>query len=387
MATGWIPAAGTYTISMRRRHANWLVLPLLLGLVLLGTAAAGADLPEVAPGFPEPVLSARLEEITICFTGDNLLGARMPRLIDQHGEDWPYDAVIEVLAGADLAFGNLECPITDHTVRTPGKSWESIQAHRNFIFKAPPEISSRILTATGFDVLTLANNHIMDYCATGLTDTIAELETSGITWIGAGHNQAEAFTSKVVARNGVRIGFIARSKIVPGASKASEQSPGLAWHGAEYSDELAAAIRDLNSRADIVIVTFHWGYEGHRRHSAYQQKMARRCIDDGADLVIGHHTHCLQGIELYNGGAIAYSLGNFLFTGASSLVESAVLRVTASRSGVEKVELLPCWVRGGKPEPAPDDAKLLKRIREICAPCGVELVDGANGWLAVEPSA
>ncbi|MBN2082407.1 CapA family protein [bacterium] len=372
---------------MRRRRVNWLVLLLLPGLVLLGTAADGTDALEVAPAFPEPVPAGRLEEITICFTGDNLLGARMPRLIEQYGEAWPYDAVVDVLRDADLAFGNLECPITDHTVRTPGKSWESIQAHQNFVFKAPPEISSRILAASGFDIMTLANNHIMDYCAAGVTDTLAELDGAGISWVGAGHDTGEAFTAKVVTRNGVRIGFIARSKIVPAASKAGADSPGLAWHGTEFSEELAAAIRDLRGRADLVVVTFHWGFEGHRRHAAYQQQLGRQCIDAGANLVIGHHPHCLQGIELYHGGAIAYSLGNFLFTGKSALVESAILRVTASRSGVQRVELLPCWVRGGKPEPAPDDAKLLKLVREICAPCGVQLIDGGDGWLAVEPSA
>ena len=339
------------------------------------------DLPVLEPEIPAPIGEGWFDEVTLVFTGDNLLGARMPRLIEQHGEDWPYDAVRPWLVNADLTFGNLESPITDYAHKTPGKSWESIKEGHNFIFKAPPESSGRILHQAGFDVLSLANNHAMDYCAQGMADTVAALGGAGLHGVGAGLNAADAFAPVVVTRRGVRIGFIARSKIVPMSSKAGEDTPGLAWHGTEYSAELAAAIADLRPRCDILVVTFHWGYECQRRHAPYQQQLGRACIDAGADLVIGHHPHVLQGVELYNGGVIAYSLGNFLFTGASPLVESAVLRVTAGRDGVRDVELLPCWVRGGKPEPAWDD-KLLKRIQGICDPCGTQLL-GSEGWLKV----
>ena len=149
----------------------------------------------------------------------------------------------------------------------------------------------------------------------------------------------------------------------------------------------AVAVQELSRSADIVIVSFHWGIESQRQHAAYQQEIARRCIDDGALLVIGHHPHCLQGIERYNGGVIAYSLGNFLFTGKSPLIESGILRVTANRQGIKDVELLPCWVRGGKPEPAAADQKLLKRIGDICQRCETKLVENSAEWWRVEASA
>ncbi len=340
-------------------------------------AAPLLDAPQVEPSLAEPLDATRLDEITLVFTGDNLLGARMPRLIEQHGEKWPYGAVAGVLSGADIAFGNLECPITDHPTRTPGKSWESIQEGRNFIFKAPPAVSGPILSAAGFDVVSLANNHAMDYCATGLTDTLAALDDQGISCVGGGADEQAAWQASILRRGGLSVGFIGCSMIVPAAARAGDDSPGIAAHGKSYDDRLSAAIRALDTQADIVVVTFHWGYEGHRRHSAYQQQIARAAIDDGADLIIGHHPHCLQGVELYNGGVIAYSLGNFLFTGKSALIESAILEITASRDGVREVRLMPVWVRGGKPEPS-DDPKLIERIREICAPCGVELVE--DGW-------
>jgi len=343
------------------------------------------DLPVIEPDLPRPVQSGYFDEVTLVFTGDNLLGAGMPRYIKQHGEDWPYDAVRSYLVNADLTFGNLESPITDYPHKTPGKSWESIKEGRNFIFKAPPEYSGRVLTAAGFDIVSLANNHAMDYCEQGMADTVMSLDAAGIRYAGAGLDLDRAFAPVVMNRKGVRIGFIARSKIVPMRSKATEDTPGLAWHGKEYSEELSSAIRELRPICDVLVVTFHWGYEGHRRHAPYQQAIAHSAIDDGADLVIGHHPHCLQGVELYNGGVIAYSLGNFLFTGASALIESAVLKVTAGRDGVREVELLPCWVRRGKPEPAWDD-RLLRKIQGICDPCGTELV-GGEGWLRVLPAA
>lgn len=361
---------------------------LLLGLLgiapvpgLAMDSAGTSDEPECQSLYADPLAGDHLAEVTLCFTGDNLLGARMPRLVEQHGEAWPYGAVEAVLSAADLAFGNLECPITDHGVRTPGKSWESIQQGRNFIFKAPPESSPRILGAAGFDVLSLANNHIMDYNAAGLLDTLAELEVVGIAGVGAGATRQQAFEARVIRRSGLRIGFLARSVIVPAASRAGDEDAGLAWHGGQYAEELGAAIRELHRRTDVVVVSFHWGIEGQRRHAAYQQQIARRCIDDGALLVIGHHPHCLQGFEFYNGGLIAYSLGNFLFTGKSPVIESGILRVAVGRSGIREVEFLPCWVRGGRPEPAPDDDQLLRRLKGILDPCGVTLTEAGKGWL------
>lgn len=373
------------------RRGRWLqALALMLACGLAGTSSSAvqasittSDTPEVEPPLAGPIDEERFVEITLCFTGDNLLGARMPRLVEKHGEEWPYGAVASVLRAADITFGNLECPITEHGVKTPGKSWESIQEGRNFIFKAPPAWSARVLADAGFDVVSLANNHAMDYCAQGLLDTCVELDAAGIAYIGGGSDSGRAWQAQVLRRGGTKVGFLACSMVVPSAARAGDDTPGIAAHAKSMSEQLSHAVAELKDRSNIVVVTFHWGYEGYRRHAAYQQEIARDCINAGADVVVGHHPHCLQGVELYNGGVIAYSLGNFLFTGKSALIESAVLRVTAGPRGVRKVELLPVWVRGGRPEPALEDAKLLKLMRVICEPCGTELT-AQSEWLAVE---
>ena len=98
---------------------NPFTLGAILGLQILVSATGQSDVPVCVPEFAEPLPDVQLASVTLCFTGDNLLGARMPGLVEKHGEDWPYSAVIDVLQSADVTFGNLECPITDHAVRTP----------------------------------------------------------------------------------------------------------------------------------------------------------------------------------------------------------------------------------------------------------------------------
>jgi len=157
------------------------LLCLLLAATFEPVAEPAAQADSAFAYFPEPPRTT-----VLLFTGDNLPAARMAREIDAHGVDYPYQHVAELLNSGDLCFGNLECPITSHDRKTPGKSWESIKAGRNFIFKADPAYSAALLKAAGFDVLSLANNHAMDYCAAGLEDTLCELDGAGLVAVGAG---------------------------------------------------------------------------------------------------------------------------------------------------------------------------------------------------------
>jgi len=334
-------------------------------------------------------------ELTLCFTGDNLLGSRMTALIAKHGEAWPYQLVAEPLRAADLAFGNLECPITDYAHSTPGKPLATVRAGKNFIFKAPPQVSSRILADTGYDIVSLANNHAMDYCAEGLLDTLAELDAAKLAHAGAGRDAGQAAQGVVLESGGWRVGYLAYTLIVPPSSRAGKDSAGVNTLAKQFQPALAAAIGELRQRADIVVVSLHWGQEGSRHPAAYQREIAHRTIEAGADIVAGHHPHCLQGVELCQGGVIAYSLGNFLFTGKSSRIESFILRVKIDgaaadageqrRCHISRVELLPVWVRGGRPEPSQDSA-LLRSISDVCASVGTRVVQD-NGLLVVEADA
>lgn len=325
----------------------------------------------------------RNASVTLMFTGDNLLGGRMGDAIARYGEQYPYAKVSNVLRQADLLFGNLECPITDYPHATPGKSAESISQKRDFAFKASPEHAARILKDAGFDVLSLANNHAMDYQSQGLMQTIEELKRYGIVYVGAGRNLQEASSARILTVGGVRLGILAYSMIVPAKSAATSNSAGIHAHPKGFSGEMAAAIRGLRAKVDVVVVSYHWGKEGRYTSERYQVEAAKGAVDAGAQIVVGHHPHRIQGIEFYKGGVILYSLGNFLFPGKAALVESLIARVEMSGSRVESVRLLPVWVRNGRPEPSWDPT-LIGRIKEVCKPFDVGL-KSLDEWLLVSP--
>lgn len=322
--------------------------------------------------------------VVLMFTGDNLLGGRMEEAILRNGEQYPYAKVSKVLRDADLLFGNLECPITTYPHATPGKSAESIEQKRDFVFKASPRHAARILKDAGFDVLSLANNHAMDYQAQGLTQTIEELKRLGIVPVGAGRSLQEASSARIVSRGGVRMGFLAYSMIVPLQSAASSNAAGINAHRKWFSDSMATTIRQLRAKVDVVVVSYHWGKEGSYTPERYQVEVAKGAIEAGAQIVVGHHPHRIQGIEFHKGGVIFYSLGDFLFPGRSALVESFVARVEISGARVASVSLLPVWVRNGRPEPS-SDLMLIRRIEDVCKPFGAGLKPSGN-WLVASPA-
>lgn len=319
--------------------------------------------------------------VVLMLTGDNLLGGRMTEAIARNGEGYPYQKVSSVLRGADLLFGNLECPITDYPYATPGKSAEAIKQRRDFVFKASPKHSASILATAGFDVLSLANNHAMDYQEQGLLQTIEELTKYNLIYVGAGRNSREAASARIVIRKGMRIGFLAYSMIVPSQSAAGSKMAGINAHGKGFSKAMATAIQQLRAKTDIVVVSYHWGEEGKYTPLQYQREVARQAVDAGAHVVVGHHPHRIQGIEFQKDGVIFYSLGNFLFPGRSTRVESFVGRVEFSRGRIASVRLLPVWVRHGRPEPS-TDLDLIRKIQEVCQPFGVDITRSGE-WLVV----
>lgn len=351
-------------------------LGLLIGLVwLLHTAGYAPSTPDKQLTWgPLPM------SITLLFTGDNLLGGGMARIIEARGEAYPYQNVAELLKSADISFGNLESPITDFPLSTPGKSLASIRARRNFIFRASPSYSGRILHNAGFDIVSLANNHTMDYRAEGLLETLEELEKHQIAYVGGGRNLAEATRAKILEVNGIVVGFLAYSMVVPPYFQAQVNMPGINGIARRFSKAMDEQITSLGKKVDVVIVSLHWGKEGTYYPANYQQSIAHRMIESGADIVVGHHTHTLQGIEFYKGGLIAYSLGNFLFASRSARLASAILEVQVSNRKIETVRILPIWVKNGIPEPSQDES-LRKKIISVNNLFGTKLEQSENGYI------
>lgn len=213
---------------------------------------------------------------------------------------------------ADLFAVNLECPFTE--------GGEKLQ--KNFNFRARPELVGA-LVAGGVDVVSLANNHLMDYGAQGLVDTLVTLETARIPYFGAGRNLAEARRPAILTVGGLRVAFLGyfflgERNIEPPEVYATETTPGVAGHFSDV-DAMERMLREdvlaAKQQADIVLPFFHWGREGTYTPEPYQVRLAHAAIEAGASGVLGSHPHVLQSMELFQGAPVVYSLGNFVFGG------------------------------------------------------------------------
>jgi poly-gamma-glutamate capsule biosynthesis protein CapA/YwtB (metallophosphatase superfamily) len=250
----------------------------------------------------------------------------------------PLRYVAPLISRAQVAFGNLESPLTKRAKRAPSKG----PGGGSIYLKGNPDYAF-LLTEAGFDVLSLANNHIMDYGEQGLADTIYYLEQEEIKHAGAGPDLAAALAPARLDVDGYVVDFIAFSGVSP-----VNYNAGPAKAGAAPLDEgtVVSAIARAKSEANLVVVSLHWGSESMAYPSSEQKRLAHKFVDAGADIILGHHPHVIQGVESYEGAVIAYSLGNFLFdTRYPERRYSTLLVIEVSRSkGILGFRLIPIYI-------------------------------------------
>lgn len=248
--------------------------------------------------------------LRLVFGGDAMLGRLVKEAMLRDGPDTPLAAIAPVLRGADLAIANLECAITDHHERWPGTP-------KAFYFGAPPS-AAQALRAAGFKLVSLANNHILDYGVAGLRDTLSLLDTHGIAHAGAGHDMDEALRPAIIERRGLRIGMAAfcdhQADFAAGLAH-----PGMAWlpmHEDAYEETVAAFARALAplraAACDWTILSLHWGPNMVTRPTPHQRRLAHAAVDLGWHIVFGHSAHVFQGVELYRGCPILYAAGDLV---------------------------------------------------------------------------
>lgn len=241
--------------------------------------------------------------VTILATGDILLARTVESMMRRRQDyTFPFHNVADYLKTADITFGNLETPLMQGKTTPAG----------SMTFRADPEGTQGLLFA-GYDILSVANNHSMNYQAPGLLRTMETLTAAGIKYVGGGKNINEAHTPVVFNVKGKKIAFYAYN------------DPNIPprFHGEATADAVGIAKMDLEAvkndvahakkYADVVIVSMHAGREYTREPTQFQQDFAHAAIDAGASAVIGHHPHWVQGVEQYMDGVIFYSLGNFVF--------------------------------------------------------------------------
>lgn len=295
---------------------------------------------------PSPVHLAQGERVLV-LVGDVMLGRGVAELVDGQGSfDRFFEGARPMLAGADLTFGNLESVIAEGGERKKD----------GIALRAPPRAAAALGRA-GFDVLSMANNHVADFGHAAMVETREHLRAAGVTPVGVGPTDAPQ-TPLIVERDGHRIGFLAycdpRSK--NGCTHWDRGLPDRAYRAHERA--LARDLAALRPQVDTLVVSLHWGTEGRTDADPVQRALGRRIIDLGADVVAGHHPHMHQEAERYGRGVILHSMGNFVFDQRSrpEFMESGLYRIVVGPRGLTSAEVLPMRYRAKEYAPASSGA-------------------------------
>ena len=332
--------------------------------------------PSTTPAASEPVdpttttvapTSTTLPPLLVAAGGDVIGDRQVGTFIDSNGGEAVFAGVSEYLSDAHVTFVNLESPLSDKGTRNTEK---------DVTFRGRPSLV-RGFTSAGVDVVSLANNHALDWGSGALLDTIDRLSTAGVAVAGAGRDLDAARAPAVLDTAAGTVAVLAFSDILPAGFSAGAERTGVNPVRPDRQrllDDIAAA----SDRADYVLVSFHWGveYEGYAGDA--QRALAHDAIDAGADLVIGHHPHVLQGLEVYRDRLIAYSLGDFVFDHYSRATgEAIVLRVSMPAEGPPAVTVVPVYLADphGIPRPVHGDeaGAILDRLAGFSERLGLAL--------------
>jgi len=297
------------------------------------------------------------------------------KYIDKNGGEAALSQVASWLNTADVAFVNLEGPISDKGSKL---SW------KEYTFRSRTALAQGLASA-GVDVVSMANNHAMDCGSAALLDTIERLHAVGVQEAGSGKDVAAARSPALLETPAGTVAVLAFTDKHASGFAAGTDKPGVATIG--DGSKVLSAIEAAKAEADYVIVSFHWGTEYTFTAASYQRTLAHKCVDAGADLVLGHHPHVIQGIEIYKDKLIAYSLGDFVFDHRPGPTGQAfVLRVTLHESGPPVARIVPVYLDDTYGIPAVVTGKtadtILDRLISISKPFGTTIVrSGDQAWI------
>lgn len=284
---------------------------------------------------PEGSPAEENAQTTMLFAGDVLLRSYFREHYPSEGIGCAISSDLQdEFVNADIAMVNQEFPFS-----TRGMPMEDKQ----YTFRVDPSYVT-VLNDLGIDIVTLANNHVLDYGKEALFDTFTTLDEAGIRYVGAGESKERAEELQTFEAGGKTFGILAASRVIPVVEWNVENDvPGVftTYDGTA----LCEAIRKAKQTCDFVAVYVHWGVEYQEYPEEYQRTLAKQYIDSGADFVVGTHTHCLQGIEYYKGKPVFYGLGNFGFGG--TIEKTLAVRVTVSGSGSVECSLIPAKAANG----------------------------------------
>jgi poly-gamma-glutamate capsule biosynthesis protein CapA/YwtB (metallophosphatase superfamily) len=288
----------------------------------------------------------------------------------------PLDDIRAITRPAGATIFNLEIPLTSAVQTTARKSSAELRARTQFILKADP-MHGAGLASTGVDLVSLGNNHCMDYREAGLDQMRKVLTKNGIGFAGAGSSWKQAKALAVfVAADGRRIGLLSALAFMSvgglrHCTPARTSAPGIAtlsFGGVidkKAKAQLAAWIATAKLECDLLVIGLHWGIERQSVPNPYQVALGRACIDAGADVVWGHHPHVLQGAELYKGKPILYSMGNLISSKGGS---TGLVKLVYEAGKFSRAQFFPLEISGGrvKPEEGRPGLAAVRAYKGLC---------------------
>jgi Bacterial capsule synthesis protein PGA_cap len=336
---GWGPASATVVLREGTRVVDTTTSG-PRGLFRLSFSALRAGrypLSVTAAGETLSAGAVRIRPVTVDAVGDITFGEQVGPTLARLGGRYPWTSVGPLLRRADVTTGNLETAV----------SLRGAPAGKQYTFRGAPWMLRPVHSYAGFDVLTLANNHAVDYGRAALLDTVNAVRAAGMEAIGAGANSRRARRPAIVTTGGLRIALLGYSDVNPPGFSATPEAPGTApADPAEIAADVHAALR----RADVAVCFFHWGVELHALPDSRQRELASACLRAGAALVLGAHPHVFGPvIRPSRHTLVAWTLGNFVFPSSGVTARTGILQVRLGRDGVEGWAKRPVTIDGFRP--------------------------------------
>ncbi|MCM2339114.1 MAG: CapA family protein [Burkholderiales bacterium] len=261
--------------------------------------------------------------VNLTFVGDMMLDRGVESSVNKNfnGDFSFLFEKLTLLKKSDISFANLEGPASDK-----GKDMRNL-----YSFRMDPSVIPAIKGA-GFDIMSVANNHMGDWKREAFADTLSRLEENEIFYTGGGINNTEAERPVIIEKYGIKIGYLGFSDVGPNWMKATEESAGILLANNPRFEEI---INNASKLVDHLIVSFHFGDEYKTIHNKRQEYLAHKAIDSGAKIVVGHHPHVVEDTEIYKDGYIMYSLGNFIFDQGFSknTMEGMIVEIKLDKDG------------------------------------------------------
>ena len=317
--------------------------------------------------------------------GDVMLGRMVKDAIADYGAAYPLAPVAALMRQADLTVVNLECAIT-----ASSRQWQG--APKAFYFGAPLQAADT-LTSAGVDMVSLANNHLLDYEVEGLRDTLQQLDQHRILHAGAGENLHQAMQPAIARRGGLTMGMAAFCDHQQDFA-AQRNRPGIAYIDLDEPAAIAtleAALAPLqHAGIDWPVLSLHWGPNMVTRPAAAFRRVAHAAIDMGWKILFGHSAHVFQGIEIYRGCPVIYAAGDLvddyyvdpMFRNDRQLL----FELTLGPAGLRRIDLYPVLIRNCQARLAAGKAfdAIVETMTTLCAEMGTPVSrDAGAAWIAV----